>query len=167
MKTRFWMIAVAMLALVMCGAAMLSYAQDAKPVPANGWHGGHHDRMARLARELNLSDAQKEQIKSIMQANRQNNLPLYQQLAASKKALLAATANGNFDQAKVQALATQQSQLMAQLTMQKAAIQHQIYTQVLTPDQRAKADELRARQMARIDRRLQKLSQPEATTPQQ
>ena len=167
MKTRFWMVAIALLALVLCGTAMLSYAQEAKPVPANGWHGSHHERMAALARELNLTDAQKEQIRNIVKANRQNNLPLYQQLAATRKELLAATANGNFDQAKVQAIALQRAQLMAQLTVQKEALRHQIYTQVLTQDQRAKADELRAKKIARIDRRLQKLSQPEAATSAQ
>ena len=34
--------------------------------------------------------------------------------------MLTATANGAFDQAKVQSLATQQAQIMAQLAVQKA-----------------------------------------------
>jgi hypothetical protein len=39
---------------------------------------------------------------------------------------------------------------------------------VLTADQRTKADQMREKQMARIDQRLQRLSQPatEATQPQ-
>ena len=94
--------------------------------------------------------------------------PLVQQLAENRKAMLAATANGAFDQAKVQAIANQQSQAMAQLMVQKASIQHQIYTQVLTADQRTKADQMREKQMERIDQRLQRFSQPptEATQPQ-
>jgi hypothetical protein len=67
----------------------------------------------------------------------------------------------------VQALATQQAQLMAQMLVQKQAIQHQIYTQVLTADQRSQAEELRAKQIARIDNRMQKFSQFGATAPQQ
>ena len=74
--------------------------------------------------------------------------------------MLAATANGAFDQAKVTALANQQAQLMAQMTVQKESMQHQIYTQVLTPEQRTTADQMRQKQMARIDEHLQKLSQP-------
>ena len=93
--------------------------------------------------------------------------PLMQQLAENRKAMLAATASGAFDQAKVTAIANQQAQVMAQLTVEKESMQHQIYTQVLTPDQRATADQLRAKQMARIDQRLQKLSQPATETPQQ
>jgi periplasmic protein CpxP/Spy len=167
MKTKFWSVAVALLALVLCGTALLSYAQDTAEAPAAGWHdhGQHH--MGWMAKELNLTDAQKEQVKGIMQSDRASMRPLMQQLAENRKALLAATANGAFDQAKVTAIANQQAQLMAQLTVQKESMHHQIYTQVLTPEQRTKADQMREKQMARIDQRLQKLSQPATEAPQQ
>ena len=159
MRSKFWMVAVAMLALLVGGVALLSYAQDsATSTQQKAWH-GRHGRMAYMARELNLTDAQKAQIKQIFQANKANGLPLMQQMAANKKAMLEATANGNYDQAKIQQIANQQAQLMSQLIVQKQAIRHQIYTQVLTPDQRTKAEELRANQISRIDSRMQKLSQ--------
>jgi len=167
MKIKFWSVAVALLALVLCGAAMLSYAQQNDAASASGWSGHRHGHMGYMARELNLTDAQKQQIKTMMQSNRATLRPLLQQLAENRKAMLAATANGAFDQAKVQAIANQQSQAMAQLMVQKAAIQHQIYTQVLTPDQRTTADQMRAKQKARIDQRLQKFAQPATETPQQ
>jgi Spy/CpxP family protein refolding chaperone len=164
MKTRFWMVAAALLALVLAGTAMLSYAQgDATSAPQKVWR-GRHAHMGYLMRELNLTDAQKTQIKDIFQANKQTGLPLLQQMAANKKAMLEATANGNYDQAKIQALALQRAQLMSQLIVQKQAIRHQVYTQVLTADQRAKADQLRAQQISRIDNRLQKWSQAGTTT---
>jgi len=168
MKTKLWMVAAALLALVLSGFAMLSYAQDnTASAPQKVWS-GHHAHRAYLMRELNLTDAQKAQIKEIFQANKQSGLPLMQQMAANRKAMLEATSNGNYDQAKIQALATQQAQLRAEMIVQKQAIQHQIYTQVLTADQRAKADELRAKQISRIESRLQKLSQPDASNvPQQ
>jgi len=161
MRSKFWMVAVAMLALLVGGVALLSYAQDSATTTTTtqkAWH-GRHGRMAYMARELNLTDAQKAQIKQIFQANKANGLPLMQQMAANKKAMLEATANGNYDQAKIQQIANQQAQLMSQLIVQKQAIRHQIYTQVLTPDQRTKAEELRANQISRIDSRMQKLSQ--------
>ena len=168
MKTKLWMVAAALLGLVLSGFAMLSYAQDnTASAPQKVWS-GHHAHRAYLMRELNLTDAQKAQIKEIFQANKQSGLPLFQQMAANRKAMLEATSNGNYDQAKIQALATQQAQLRAEMIVQKQAIQHQIYTQVLTADQRAKADELRAKQISRIESRLQKLSQPDASNvPQQ
>jgi len=160
MRSKFWMVAVAMLALILGGVAMLSYAQEsATSTTQKAWHGRHGRHMAYMARELNLTDAQKVQIKQIFQANKATGLPLMQQMAANKKAMLEATANGSFDQAKIQQLANQRAQLSSQLIVQKQAVRHQIYTQVLTPDQRAKAEELRAKQISRIDNRMQKLSQ--------
>ena len=168
MKTKFWSVAVALLALVLCGTAIFSYAQQNDAASDSGWSGQRHGHMGFMARELNLTDAQKQQVKTMMQSQHATMRPLMQQLAENRKALLAATANGAFDQAKVQAIANQQSQAMAQLMVQKASIQHQIYTQVLTADQRTKADQMREKQMARIDQRLQRFSQPppEATQPQ-
>ena len=110
MKTKFWSVAVALLALVLCGAAMLSYAQQNEAAGASGWSGHRHGHMGFMARELNLTDAQKQQIKTMMQSQRATMRPLMQQLAENRKAMLAATANGAFDQAKVQAIANQQSQ---------------------------------------------------------
>ena len=160
MRSKFWMTAVAMLALVLGGVAMLSYAQEsATAASQKEWH-GRRSHMGYLMRELNLTDAQRTQVKEIFQANKQTGLPLMQQMAANKKAMLEATANGSYDQAKIQQLANQQAQLMAQAMVQKQAMQHQIYTQVLTADQRAKAEELRAQDISRIDSRMQKLSQP-------
>jgi len=161
MKTKFWMFAVAMLAVVLCGAVVFSYAQQTdSSSPEAAWaghrHGGH---MGYMFKALNLTDAQKAQVKSIMQANRAANRPLMQQMAQNRLAMLTATSNGAFDQAKVTALANQQAQLMAQMTVQKESIQSQIYNQVLTPEQRATADQMRQKQITRINEHLQKLSQ--------
>ncbi len=168
MRSKFWMVAAAMFALVLGGAVILSYAQEsATSTTQRAWH-GRHGRMAYMARELNLTDAQKAEVKQIFQANKASGPPLMQQMAANKKAMLEATANGAYDQAKIQQLANQQAQLMSQLIVQKQAIRHQIYNQVLTADQRTKAEELRAQQISRIDSRMQKLSQAgENSSPQQ
>jgi Spy/CpxP family protein refolding chaperone len=88
--------------------------------------------------------------------------PLFQQMAQNRLAMLNATASGAFDQAKVQAIANQQAQIMAQLAVQRASLRTQIYNQVLTADQKAKADQLRQNQIARINQRLEKLSQSNA-----
>ena len=160
MKTKLWSVAIAVLALVLCGTAMLSYAQqNDENGGAAAWAGHRHEHMGKLAKELNLTDAQKQQIKSMMQAQRTTMRPLFQQMAQNRLAMLNATAGGNFDQAKVQTIANQQAQIMAQLAVQKASLRSQIYNQVLTADQKAKADQLRQNQIARINQRLEKLSQ--------
>src|SRR5271165_1018326 len=168
MKRSSWMFAVALLAVVVCGTVMISYAQQtdtsAEPVWGGHKHGGH---MGYMAKALNLTDTQKEQVKSIMQANRTSTRPLMQQLAQNRVAMLTATSNGAFDQAKITALANQQAQLMAQMTIQKESIQSKIYNQVLTPEQRATADSMRQKQITRINERLQKWSQSGTETPGQ
>ncbi|MGO9516444.1 MAG: Spy/CpxP family protein refolding chaperone [Candidatus Korobacteraceae bacterium] len=169
MKTKSWMFAVALLAVILCGTLMISYAQqtdNTNPKPA--WAGHRHgDHMAYMAKALNLTDAQKAQVKSIMQANRTSMRPLMQQMEQNRLAMLTATSGGAFDQAKVTALANQQAQLMAQMTVNRQSIQSQIYNQVLTPEQRATADQMRQKQITRINERVQKLSQSGTETPAQ
>ena len=167
MKTKFWSLAIALLAIVLCGTAILTYAQqNNESGNASAWSGHRHGRMERIARELNLTDAQKAQIKTIMQAQRATDRPLMQQMAQNRLAMLNLTANGAFDQAKVQALANQQALITAQLAVQKASLRSQIYNQVLTADQKAKADQLQQKRIARINEHLQKWSQsvPETST---
>ena len=163
MKTKFW--SVALLTLVLCGAAVASFAQQTDQSSAQGWAGHRHGQMQWMAKQLNLTDAQKAQIKTIMQAQKATMRPLMQQLAQNRLDTLNATASGAFDQAKVQALATQRAQIMSQLEVQKAQIHSQIYNQVLTSDQKATADQLRQTQIARINQRLSRMSSEQATQP--
>jgi len=166
MKTKFWSVAVALLALVLCGTAVISSAQQSDESGAQAWSGHRHGHMGYLANELNLTDAQKAQIKTIMQSQRTAMRPLMQQLTQNRIDTINATAGGAFDQAKVQALAMQRAQLMAQMEVQKAQIHSQIYNQVLTSDQKAKADQLRQTKLTKLNARLQKMSAQSETTPQ-
>ena len=167
MKTKVRGIGIALLALMMSGTAMLSYAQqNDENSGAAAWAGHRGAHFGYLAKQLNLTDAQKQQIKTMAKAQRATLRPLMQQMAQNRLAMLNATAGGAFDQAKVQSLANQRAQLMAQLEVQKASLHSQIYNQVLTSDQKAKADQLRQEKITRINQRLEKLSQnaaPEAS----
>ena len=137
---------------------MVSMAQE--PGPHKGFMGGpgHGPGMGMMLHELNLTDAQKEQVHAIMKANHATMKPLMQQLEQNRAALLAATANGAYDAAKIQALATQQAQLQAAMIVNHESIQHQIYTQVLSSEQQAKAEQLRSDEIKRINERLQKIA---------
>ena len=115
--------------------------------------------------ELDLSDAQKEQVKTIMKANHANMKSVMQQMEQNRAALLAATANGQYDQAKIQALAAQQGQLEAAMIVNREAVQHQIYTQVLNSEQQVKAEQLRTEHLNRINQRIQKMANGTDTAP--
>ena len=78
-----WMVVASVLGLLVCGAAMLSYAQGP------GSHGdfaggpGHGRGMGMMLHELNLTDAQKAQVKQIMQANHATMKMMCRDLTAS------------------------------------------------------------------------------------
>jgi len=153
-----WMVVASVLALLVCGAALMSLAQEQGPHKEFMGGPGHGPGMGMMLHELNLTDAQKEQVHAIMKANHATMKPLMQQLEQNRAALLAATANGAYDAAKIQALATQQAQLQAAMIVNHESIQHQIYTQVLSSEQQAKAEQLRSDEIKRINERLQKIA---------
>jgi len=158
MKTKL-MVVASVMALLLCGATMIAYAQGPGP-DGKAFAGGHGSGpgMGLALRELNLTDAQKAQVKTIMQANHTSMKTLFQQMEQNRAALLAATANGAYDATKIQALAAQQAQLTAAMVVNREAVQHQIYTQVLTSDQQAKAEQLRTQEINRITEHLQKMA---------
>jgi len=168
MRTNSWGATIALGFTLLCGAVAVAYGQSTdQNQGAAAWRGHRHAAMDRIARELNLTDAQKAQIKSLRQAQRATVRPLMQQMAQNRLAMLNATSGGAFDQAKVQALANQRAQIMAQLAVQKASLRSQIYNQVLTADQKAKADEMQQKKIARINARLQKWSEADGATATQ
>ena len=99
------------------------------------------EMIEHLTRALNLTDAQQTQIKAIFESARTAVEPLDAKMDEIHKQLEAATANGQFDEAQVRALANQQAQIMADTIVEHERAKSKIYA-ILTPDQRAKADEM-------------------------
>jgi Spy/CpxP family protein refolding chaperone len=165
MKTKL-MVVASVMALLLCGATIFAYAQGPGP-QGKAFAGGHGfgPGMGIPLHELTLTDAQKAQVKTIMQANHASMKTVFQQMEQNRAALLAATANGAYDAAKIQALAAQQAQLTAAMVVNREAVQHQIYTQVLTSDQQAKAEQLRTQQINRINEHLQKMATGTESAP--
>jgi protein CpxP len=135
--------------LTITGFAILLHAQAAPGGEGHRWGHGRGMMMGRIARELNLTDAQKAQIKEIWQAEKPTVQPLMQQLADGRKQMLAATAKGQFDQAQVQSIATQQAQVLTQLMVERAKVESKVYA-LLTPEQKTKAEELRQKHLDRM-----------------
>jgi Spy/CpxP family protein refolding chaperone len=127
----------------------------------HGWH--HHGPWGFMARELHLSGTQRSQIKAIWQKERPAVASLVRELAAESKEMDAATAHGNLDESKVQDIAAHQGATIAKLLVEEEKLTSQIYTTVLSADQRTKADKLQERWHSRLDRfadRLQKSDGP-------
>ena len=151
-----WIGAITVLALMFCGGALVSYAQGPGP-GGPGWGMHEHGPMGHMFRDLNLTEAQHQQIKALMESNKTAMHSLMLQMEQNRLATLQATANGTYNQAALQSLATQRAQLEAQMSMQHQALEHQIYTTVLTADQQAKFNQQRTDEITRITQHIQKL----------
>jgi periplasmic protein CpxP/Spy len=120
-----------------------------------GWRGG--DGRGFFADYLNLTDAQQAQMKTIMQKEHASMKPLMQQMRETKQQLHQFE-EGSFDEAKVRALAAQQSQAQIELTVAQTRIHSEMF-QVLTADQQAKMKEFEAHRAARMQKRMQSAPQ--------
>jgi len=101
---------------------------------------------------LNLTDAQKTQAKTIFQQNRQNVQPIQQQMMQNRQSLAAAVKAN--DTAAIQQLSAQQGTLQGQVVAQRSESMAKFYG-ILTPEQKAKADQIqqRLKQRAQQQRR--------------
>jgi Spy/CpxP family protein refolding chaperone len=104
----------------------------------------------RMMQALNLTPAQREQAKSIFQQAHQSAQPFTQQLRQNREGMaLAVKANDN---AKIQQLATQRGHLEGQVMAIRSQAAAKFYT-TLTPQQRAKADQIHQRFERRMEQR--------------
>ena len=127
----------AWMAVAALGTASL-FAQT--PPPAR--HFQHRGRSgALMAAALNLTDAQKTQMKSIFQQARVSAQPVRQQLKQTRQSLQAAIQAGDSNQ--IQQLAATEGTQLGQLAAIHASARAQMF-KMLTPDQQQKLSTLRA-----------------------
>jgi Spy/CpxP family protein refolding chaperone len=124
-------------------AAGMAFGQAA-PSQNPGPKAGHHRQMGagpgmmldRMAADLNLTDAQKQQAQSIFQSARESARPLHDQMKQSREALAAAVKNGASD-AEIDRLAGALGPQMAQAAAMHAKTFARFYA-ILTPEQKQK-----------------------------
>lgn len=112
-------------------------------VPEGGFHGRHRgigpgNRVARLTKVLHLTEAQQEQVRAILGAEREKNAPLRQQLVETRKKIREAVEIEPFDESTVRALMEGQSKTRVELAVSRARTKSRIYA-LLTPEQRESA----------------------------
>lgn len=104
---------------------------------AQQWHEGHHS--AEFLRGVTLTDAQKEQVKSIEQAGwAQAKAGFEQMRGVHEQVMQRLLSPGSVSEADLAPLVQQEEQLRAQLDQQRLARALEI-RQVLTPQQLAEA----------------------------
>lgn len=137
-KTIIGIIALAVLA---AGAIFVVAQRAAHKGPGGFGRGGGH-MAGMMLHGLDLTEDQKGKVKGIMETSRTTVEPLVQQIRDNHKNLAALGTDGNFDQAKVEALAAEQAAIMSKLIVERQKAKAQIFT-VLTDEQKAKAAEMR------------------------
>ncbi|MGH7783842.1 MAG: Spy/CpxP family protein refolding chaperone [Candidatus Binatia bacterium] len=147
-------IAILAIAILAVGAAFV-VAQKAMHHGFGG-HGTGFGRMhgpGLMLRGLNLTDDQKAKVKGIMDAGRTTVKPIMQSLGENHKKMEDLTANGAFDEAQVQALATEQANLMAKMIVERERTKSQVFA-ILTDDQKAKAAQMKEQMKEHFKNRM-------------
>ena len=159
---------IAALAVVM-GSAIAKSQTSADTPPPPPPHPHAHEfgmggpGMGFFAKQLNLTDEQKTQMKAVMEKQRPTMKPLMQQ-QHQIDLQLRQYVQGTFDQAKVQALATQKAQIQAQITVAETQVHNQLY-QLLTAEQQTQLKQMEADHEARMQKRMS-MNEPPAPPEQ-
>jgi Spy/CpxP family protein refolding chaperone len=160
---KFTYLFVPILAMVVCGTLQ---AQSADTTPSGtpgqeGFHHhwGHHRHGAWIWRKLNLSDAQKAQIKSIRQGQKGEFRPALAALLTAKMQLNKDIAANNQEAipADTTALATAEAKIATLRSTQFNQIKG-----VLNQDQLTTLNDFKQKQEARTQDKINKLNQPES-----
>ena len=107
-----------------------------------GGPGGPGGMFGLPLRALELTDAQREQVKAIMESHRDAQKAAGDKMMEARKALHDAIAADAFDEAAIRAAAGAVAALDADAAVQQARIRAEIFA-ILTPEQVKKAKELR------------------------
>lgn len=135
-------------AAVLTLAGTMAFADGAKGEHGFGGHHRHGMFGEKLAAKLNLTDAQKAQIKDIKKSTHEANAAFFEQARATQKEFW--TAKKANDTAKMDALRPTMESQRAQMKAIRKAEMSQL-TSVLTPDQQAQLQQLRAEHKSHRD----------------
>ncbi|MDD2540588.1 MAG: Spy/CpxP family protein refolding chaperone [Desulfuromonadaceae bacterium] len=141
---------------VMAGAASLALADNtqigtntgeaATSMPthqySNRFKNNREKKHAAMIELLGLNDVQRAQINAIITAARQNNASLRHKLVADRKKINEMSHADSFDESAVRSLIASDETVRTELMVSRLKVRSQIHA-VLTPEQQAKAKDLR------------------------
>jgi Spy/CpxP family protein refolding chaperone len=102
----------------------------------NGRRGGHE----RIVKMLNLTQEQQDQAKAILKQSHESVKPVTEQLRKERQEMMQAVKAN--DSARIEKLASREANLQSKVIAARSLAFAKIYNTVLTPEQRAKADQL-------------------------
>ena len=156
MKSFSFRLLIAALAVLLGSYIANAQTADATtPLPMHGHEfgmGGEGHMMGFFARQLNLTDDQKTQMKTLMHTAHPAMKPLIEQ-QHQIDVQLRQFVEGNYNESKVRALAAQKAQIEVELTVAQTKLHNQLY-QLLTTDQQSQVKELEAKHEAQMQERM-------------
>ena len=161
MTARRLKITLVTVAILVTGIAV-AVAQG--PMHHGGFGGPEHHMMGFLTKQLDLTEAQQTQVKDIFTKEKPTIGPLMMQKGQLHEQLMQEAISGTFNPTKVQALAAQQGQVETALAVEHAKIASQIYN-ILTADQKTKAQTLLQQHQQRMQEHMQHMQQGEQAPP--
>lgn len=99
-------------------------------------------RMGLPLGQLGLTEAQRDQVRTIMQSHRDEARPMQEKMRAARQALRAAETADKVDEGAIRSAHKALSDLQEDVAVRRAQVRSEVW-QVLTPEQRKRADELK------------------------
>ncbi len=147
-------IAILAIAILSLGAIFI-FAQKGDKKDGFGGRGFGERGFMRMAEKLNLSDAQKAQIKTILDDSKTRFQPLMESLKTNHEQAENFGTDGVFNEEQVNQIATTQAETTKQLFIEKEKTKAQIFA-VLTPEQRVEAAKMKDQMTERFKDRFEK-----------
>ena len=135
------------------------HAQSADASPsatAEEQHQSHKDHHG-FWKALNLTDAQRQQLRQLLQSDKSANKGLMVNLLNAEKALHEAIVKNPNDETTIRSLSATVGNAKSELTVQRAKIRSQIVS-VLTPDQKDKLAQFDQKRESRLQKRIDHLN---------
>ena len=121
------------------------------PIGIRAQRGGFGGPM-RVLRQLDLSDEQRAQVRQVLESHREELRAVGQKLRAARRAQAEAATAAQFDEQAVRTRAAELAAVSADAAVLRARVHSEVFA-VLTPDQQAKAAQLKAQREARVQQR--------------
>lgn len=156
-RKTFWIVLVVV--LIVAGAAVARAGfRGRRGWCGPGWHRG--GPLGHVARELHMSKTQVAEARSIIDTERPTVAGLLKELLGEFRQMAEATANGSWDESKVQSIAATEGNTFAKLMVEKERIKSQIYAKALDENQRRSADELQQHWLDRLGYAVTRMQRP-------
>lgn len=123
------------------GGKIKDGSRGERPMPPGGGRGGF-GLQPRVLEQLNLTDAQKEQIAAIQAASREAGKENFDQVRAADEQLRTMVESGNFDETQARTILNAKAQAMTEAEIARLRTDAAIF-KVLTAEQKTQLEQLK------------------------